>query len=149
LNFLDLTLIKINGRLISNWYKKPTFSGRFLNFHSHHPLTHKRGTILSLIDRVILLSHPRFHQQNLDFVIRVLVDNGYPLDVIFATIRRRLHARCDRNSHNVPQDDRNNQNQPFFVIPYVSAIASKFKKFFKNISFTRLAFAFSSRFLAS
>jgi len=83
LDFLDLTLIKINGRLISNWHKKPTFSGRFLNFHSHHPLTHKRGTILSLIDRVILLSHPTFHQQNFDFVIRVLVENGYPLDVIF------------------------------------------------------------------
>jgi len=137
LDFLDLTILKINGRLISNWYRKPTFSGRFLNFHSHHPFTHKRGTILSLVDRVILLSHPRFHQQNFDFVIRVLLENGYPLDVIFSTIRRRLHARCDSNSRNVLQND---QNQPFFVIPYVSAIANKFIKFFKNISFTRLAF---------
>jgi len=150
LNFLDLTLIKVNGRLISNWYKKPTFSGRFLNFYSHHPWTHKRGTILSLIDRVILLSHPRFHQQNLDFVIRVLVENGYPLDVIFSTIRRRLHARYVSKSHNVLQHDQSNHNdqsvqgnqiQPFFVIPYVSAIANKVKKFFKNISFTRVAFA--------
>jgi len=54
---------------------------------------------------------------------------------------RRLHARCDPISHNVLQNDHNDLNQPFFVIPYVSAIANKFTKFFKNISFMRLAFA--------
>jgi len=43
LDFLDLTLIKINGRLISNWYEKPTFSGRFLNFHSHHSVDTQGG----------------------------------------------------------------------------------------------------------
>jgi len=37
LNFLDITLIKKDGRVYSNWFCKPTFSGRFLNFHSQHP----------------------------------------------------------------------------------------------------------------
>jgi len=69
LDFLDLTLIRDNDRLISNWYTKPSFSGRFLNFHSQHPLIHKRGTIISLVDRVLLLSHPRYHKENLDLVI--------------------------------------------------------------------------------
>jgi len=59
-NFLDLTLTKKDGRLIFNWYRKPTFSG-FLNFHSQHPFLHKKGTIMSLIDRVILLSHKKYH----------------------------------------------------------------------------------------
>ena len=56
INFLDVT-ISINGnRFGFDWYRKPTFSGRFLNFNSNHPMAQKRGTILSLIDRAFLLS---------------------------------------------------------------------------------------------
>jgi len=36
LNFLDLTLFKRDGYIIFNWYHKPIFSGRFLNFYSQH-----------------------------------------------------------------------------------------------------------------
>jgi len=59
LNFLDTTLIIDNQRIIFDTYHK-TFSGRFLNFHSNHLLCHKRGTIISFIDKIFLLSHPRF-----------------------------------------------------------------------------------------
>jgi len=54
LNFLDLTLIKRNSRLIFNWYQKLTFSGQFLNFQLQlHPFLHKKDMIINLIDRVI------------------------------------------------------------------------------------------------
>ncbi|XP_018376444.1 PREDICTED: uncharacterized protein LOC108769756, partial [Trachymyrmex cornetzi] len=43
INFLDLTLIKNKDRLEMDWYHKPTFSGRYLNFLSAHPLSQKRG----------------------------------------------------------------------------------------------------------
>jgi len=43
LNFLDLTIIKRDDRLYSNWFCKPTFSGRFLNFHSQHSFTQKKA----------------------------------------------------------------------------------------------------------
>jgi len=33
--------------------------------------------IYGLIDRAMLLSHPIFHQKNLEYVIRVLIDNAY------------------------------------------------------------------------
>jgi len=138
LNFLDLTLIRENDRLISNWYTKPTFSGRFLNFFSQHPLAHKKGTIISLIDRVLLLSHPMFHNENLDFVVKVLLENGYPLHLIFSTIRRRLYYRLNHGSEGHRKDEPN--TIPFFTIPFVSSIAGKFLKYFKNISFVNLAF---------
>lgn len=38
LNFLDVTMIKHNKTLEFNWYLKPTFSRRYLNYSSHHPL---------------------------------------------------------------------------------------------------------------
>lgn len=40
LPFLDLRLHHHpNGTISTTWYRKPTSSGRILNFHSNHPLT--------------------------------------------------------------------------------------------------------------
>jgi len=142
LNFLDLTIIIKNNSLIFNWFRKPTFSGRFLNFYSHHPFNHKRGTMYSLIDRVIRLSHPEFHKTNFDFIINVLLDNGYPLDMIFSAIRKRLHTTFHRTS-SLTSNTETNEDKPthYFTIPYVSCIAKNFMQFFSNISFTKLAFS--------
>jgi len=64
LNFLDTKIILDDYRIIFYLHKKPTFSGRYLNFYSH-PVSHKRGIIFGMIDKIILLFHPRFHQKNL------------------------------------------------------------------------------------
>jgi len=58
---------------IFDTYKK-TYSGRFLNFHSNHPLYHKKGIIISLIDKIILLSHPWFQQKNLIDVVHIFLN---------------------------------------------------------------------------
>jgi len=140
LHFLDLTITKKDNYLTFDWYRKPTFSGRFLNFHSHHPFTHKRGTMFSLIDRVIRLSHPQAHKNNFNIVINILLENGYPLNLIFSTIRRRLKS-YSYNIHSRDNQKEKVTSLPFFVIPYVSHIADKFIQYFKNISFSTLAFS--------
>jgi len=141
LNFLDLTIIKRDNTLIFDWFRKPTFSGRFLNYFSHHPFTHKRGTMYSLIDRVFRLSHPSFHKNNFDLIIKILLDNGYPLDLIFNTIRRRLHAYIRSNKRTASKKNEENPRLPYFTIPYVSCIFEKFTQFFKTITFGKLAFS--------
>ncbi|XP_011859074.1 PREDICTED: uncharacterized protein LOC105556590 [Vollenhovia emeryi] len=42
LNFLDTTIIIRDDHIEFDWYQKPTFSGRYLNFKSCHPLCHKK-----------------------------------------------------------------------------------------------------------
>jgi len=42
LNFLELKIINKDGEIIFDWYHKPSFSGRLLNFHSQHPIIHKK-----------------------------------------------------------------------------------------------------------
>ncbi|XP_025261928.1 uncharacterized protein LOC112637139 [Camponotus floridanus] len=44
INFLDVTIIVENNVLIFDWFQKSTFSGRYLNYHSQHPLCQKKGT---------------------------------------------------------------------------------------------------------
>lgn len=90
LNFFDVSLILINNHLIFDWYHKPTFPGRYLHFLSNHPICQKKGTIIGLIDKVMLLSHPMFHRKNLEFVVNVLLDNCYPLDFVFNVLYERL-----------------------------------------------------------
>jgi len=86
---MDEGFLKIDffgGKLVS----KTHFFGRFLNFYSQHPISQKKGTILSLVDRMFLLSHPEFHEKNLTFIIKILIDNDYPIDFILKTIINRL-----------------------------------------------------------
>ncbi|XP_077270690.1 uncharacterized protein LOC143901933 [Temnothorax americanus] len=63
LNFLEVTMFHIGEHLQFDWFHKPTFSGRYLNFLSQHPLCQKKGTVIGLIDRVFMLSHPRFYKK--------------------------------------------------------------------------------------
>jgi len=71
--------------MIFDWYQKPTFSGRILNYFSQHPVTQKRGVVMNLTDKVFL-SHSDFQQKNFSFIINFLLDNFYPLDFIFSCI---------------------------------------------------------------
>jgi len=97
----------------------------------------------SLIDRVIRLSHPEFQENNFDYIINVLLDNGYPLDTIFSAIRKRLHTTFHRTSFLTPNTQINvdKPTHSYFTIPYVSCIAKNFMQFFSNISFTKLSFS--------
>jgi len=100
INFLDTTIIINNNHIEYNWYKKPTFSERFLSFFSHHPLSHKKGVIIGLTDRLFKLSHPRFHNDNLSFIISTLLNNGYPINFIFHTISHRLKFLISNSKNN-------------------------------------------------
>jgi hypothetical protein len=58
INFLHMTLTRLkNNQIITEWYTKPTFFSRLLNFHSTQPLTHKINIIQHLSKSSIHLSH--------------------------------------------------------------------------------------------
>jgi len=61
-----------------------------LNFWSQHPVSQKIGTIAGLVDRVVLLSKLKFQFNNLYFIIKVLLKNDYPLNLIFENISNCL-----------------------------------------------------------
>ncbi|KYQ58872.1 hypothetical protein ALC60_02120, partial [Trachymyrmex zeteki] len=90
LNFLNVTIINNNETLEFNVYHKPTFSGRYLNFMSLHPLSQKRDVLVGAVDRAFLLSHPKYHKENLNFIIRTFLANDYPIKFIFNTFNSRL-----------------------------------------------------------
>ena len=95
LNFLDSNLHKKGRYFLYNWYHKPSFLAQYLNYFSCHPRCHKIGTIMGLIDRILLLSFPTFHEKNFSFIINILLTNGYPKIFALASIRKRLHTKFE------------------------------------------------------
>jgi len=123
LNFLDLLLMVQDNTLTIDWYHKKTLSGRYLSFFSNHPYNQKVGTIYGLTDRAILLSHPKF-QKNIKLFIDILVDNGYPLSLIFKVINKRiriLKKRLESKTITDKTDINTNRNNNFIVVPFVSS----------------------------
>lgn len=57
INFLDTTILIYNKKIKFDWFHKPTFSGRYLNFLSQHLLSQKRG-VMDMIDRSFFLITP-------------------------------------------------------------------------------------------
>jgi len=124
LNFLDITLIRKETKIITNWFHKSTFSGRYLSFFSNHPICHKVGTIYSLVDHAIKLSNPNFHKENLSFCIELLLDNGYPLNLIFNKINSRLKKLFVHRSAKLLMDpvSDSNSDKKIIVSPYVNPL---------------------------
>src|SRR5436190_6639905 len=140
LDFLDVSII-INENIIEfDWFHKPTYSGRYLNFESWHPICHKRGTILGLIDRAFLLTNPKYHQKNIEFVINTLLNNDYPLTYIFKVINDRLKKLMTKKQTLQPltyNDAPTNRDDILYSnIPYFLNISDKFKHIMKNTNIT-------------
>jgi len=97
-----------------------------------------------------MLSHPEFHKNNFDSIIKILLDNGYLLNLIFSIIKQRLFFRFNYQKQKKNSLINNTHISPreiYFTIPYISFIAKKFIQYFKNISFCKLAFTCLNRFI--
>ena len=93
--FLDVNVIREQGKFITSVYRKPTFSGVNTHFDSFLPDTYKIGMIYTLINRCfrICSSWSMFHQQ-LIFLREIIQKNGYPenfIDRCFKLFLNRIH----------------------------------------------------------
>ncbi|KAI4484083.1 hypothetical protein M0804_007539 [Polistes exclamans] len=56
LPFLDMNIIRNeDGSIVTNWYVKPTSSGRCINYNSNHPMSQKIGVVKGLLYRALTL----------------------------------------------------------------------------------------------
>ncbi|KYN00647.1 hypothetical protein ALC62_08581 [Cyphomyrmex costatus] len=141
INFLDTTMIIKNNFIQFDWFQKPTYSGRILNFWSQHPLSQKISVIYGLVDKAFLLSHPEFHKKNLKFIIDILMLNDYPLDFIFEKVNKRIYAIMNKPSQSEVVNNNNivKNNTFWFTIPYAKGISDGFRNMINGIN-DRIAF---------
>ena len=132
INFLDLKLTrKPDGGIDVNWYTKDVWSGRYINFSSVVPFRHKVAVINALVDRAVILSHPKYKKQNLIKIREVLKNNSYPNNIIDKYIKKRIKTINERQRNNTI--DTNRPNVQYFPITYHKRISNKINNLFKNI----------------
>lgn len=80
--FLDMKVIRDDHLIKTDWYIKPSSSGRFLHYQSYHPNNMKLNLLTSFRQRVLKLSHSSFHQKNLKKLAELFISNGYPVRLV-------------------------------------------------------------------
>jgi len=80
------------------------------------------------------LSDPIFHQKNIELIIKLLLDNGYPLSLIFEKINNRLKTLIYNNRRkdfNFKQQQKKHSknysedNKKIVVFPYIKDISER------------------------
>lgn len=84
INFLNLTLIRRDCSIITNWYRKGFASGRLLNYLSSHKRTTVMETGINFVIMVRKLSDESFFQSNRVRVESTLRENSFPETVIIS-----------------------------------------------------------------
>jgi len=130
ISFLNTSVIRMgDGRLITNWFRKSTYSGRCINFASCHPLQYKLNTITNLVDQAVLLSDKRFHDANIEIVKDILRNNCYPKKLINRKIKERIVTITKNNITASEKSKENliNENK-VLIVPYIKGISEGIKR---------------------
>lgn len=121
INFLDVTIIINNQKIYTNWYRKNTWSGWYLNFYSYCPSTYKVSTINNnLVDRAVLFSDNIFWKVNLNLIEDTLIKNSYPKPFIKKYITVRFNKLLNINEQN--KTNAINTQKIYVKLPFSSVL---------------------------
>nr|CAH8828540.1 unnamed protein product [Trichobilharzia regenti] len=79
LSFLDILLSRrLDGSIKRSIYRKPTWTGQYLNYHSFCPIRYKRGLVRCLFSRIRRICTEDTLDEEERILTQTLVDNNYP-----------------------------------------------------------------------
>ena len=76
--------------LSSSLYRKPTFSGQYIRWESFSPRKRKTNLIATLVHRALMICTKNKLKQEIDFIKKILLDNGYPEDIVLKHISKKI-----------------------------------------------------------
>ena len=90
LSILDVYVEKTDVSFETNVYRKPTFTGQYLRWESFSPLKRKTSLISILAHRALMICTKRRLNGEIERIEKILLDNGYPKNVIKAQIAKKI-----------------------------------------------------------
>ena len=92
LPFLDVLVHKTQRCFQTSVYRKPTFSGLYMNWESFCPRSRKTNLVKTLVHRAVrICSAPRLPEE-LQFIKNIFLKNGYPEQLIQSCILRKMSS---------------------------------------------------------
>ena len=135
LPFLDVMVIRQNGSLEFDVYRKPTHTDLYINNKSYNPPPHKLAAFNSMIRRMIKFPLSKDRKSNEQAKIMSIANkNGFKFDDISRLIKLHEYKEKVKQTTTLNRiEEKNNRLIPF---PYHKKKNTKFSimlKFFKNL----------------
>lgn len=129
--FLDTRVIRdpTTNKIILDWYRKPTASGRYLNFHSSHSIKQKINILLGMRNRVLYISDPSFVDKNLRIISELFMNNGFPRGLV-----KKLVFNTPINDY-ATDDNCEEPMVQYKSLSLVNGLSNKLVRLFKNENF--------------
>ena len=136
--FLDVLISRKSMGYMTTIYRKPTFTGVYLNWMSLTAKSYKIGLIKCLLNRAwkICSNYELFHLEVLK-TKAILRKNEYPCSVIDKEIKKFMNRKYPDASAKVgPAEDSNlNKNKIYLVLPYFNNKMDDFSKRLTDLVF--------------
>ena len=126
LAFLDTsTVIKPDGSLDIQIYRKPTHTDQYLNFTSNHPLEHKLGVIRTLFHRAeTVITDPLTVKKEKEHITKALSKCGYP---------RWAFNKRQKPTEGEPARKDTQPPKGHVVLPYIKGISEALRRNFNKV----------------
>ena len=132
LPFLDVLIHReTDGSISTSVYKKASHTDCYLDFRSHHPISHKRSVVSTLLSRVgTHSSTPDLERAENERMVLALSCNGYPAPLISqqALCLSRGSVQCDGEDW-----------LSTTVIPYVQGVSEAVRRILTPLSLLQTA----------
>ena len=80
----------VNANVYWSISKKPTFTGQYIRWNSFSPKTRKISLIKTEVHRALMICSKTKLGSELDKIKQLLIENGYPADVLLSCINQKL-----------------------------------------------------------
>ena len=90
LPFLDILVERTELGFETSVYRKPTFSGQYIRWESFSPRKRKTNLIATLVHRALMICTKNKLKQEIDFIKKILLDNGYLEDIVLKHISKKI-----------------------------------------------------------
>ena len=120
-NFLDVLVEKDGTGFLTSAYRKPTFTGQYIRWNSFGPKTRKISLIKTLVHRALMICSKTKLGPELDKIKQLLIENGYPADVLLSCINQKLANFAAEKTFGP-------EKCPVYLkLPWIGNVSSKFE----------------------
>ncbi|XP_021964151.2 uncharacterized protein LOC110859501 [Folsomia candida] len=128
--FLDVLVTRDNMGIVHRQvYRKPTHTGRYLNYHSYHHPSQKIAVIDALAYRALSICDDEFLEDELKFITDSLTKNGYPRSLI----NMRLSRMKDKFTNQLQSQNQDPEDQsPRIILPYMGPVTHRITAFLQK-----------------
>ena len=134
LPFLDaLFQVVEDGSLQTSVYRKKTHTNQYLQFTSHHPLTHKLGVVRTLLDRCnSIVSEPEGRTAEENTIRQALSTCGYPAWTV-SKVKKQISLKRDNASAAKPKKtNKEDKSRGHVVLPYIKGLSENLSRIMRN-----------------